>query len=150
LIRPEDLEGLNIYVKPPAATYKNGACALIFSRMIIMADGRMNACACRDVDGTLCIGDLKEQSLREILSTQNERYMKLIEDQQQGRFGQVCHDCDMYKSIYRCRSAYRSHREKPIRLDQFYRELQKRTASPTEGARTSSGDREVYPVRSRR
>jgi MoaA/NifB/PqqE/SkfB family radical SAM enzyme len=126
LIRQEDLEGLNIHIRPPGAVYKKGACTLIFSRMLITADGRINACACRDVDGTLCIGDLKQQPLREILSTRNERYMKLIEDQQQGRFSCVCRACDMYKSVYRARAAYKSHRQRPMTLQQFLEELRGR------------------------
>lgn len=126
MVRQEDLEGLNIHIRSPGAVYKNGACALIFSRMLITADGRMNACACRDVDGTLCIGDLKEQPLREILSTANDRYMKLIEDQQHGRFGCVCRACDMYKSIYRSRAAYKSHQRSPMTLPQFLEELRRR------------------------
>ncbi len=135
LIRQEDLEGLDVRIRRPTDVYKNGACALIFFRLLLMADGRVNACACRDVDGTLCIGDLEEQPLREILSVGNDRYMELIEEQQEGRFRPVCRDCDMYKSIYRRRSAYRSHRRPPMTLAEVYGELGARTAG-----RTSSGD----------
>jgi len=126
LIRQEDLDGLAIRIRRAGEVYKKGACALIFFRLLIMADGRVNACACRDVDGTLCIGDLKEQPLRQILSASNERYMTLIRDQQQARFGSVCRDCDMYRSIYRRRRAYRSHKDRPVGLDDFFRQMRQR------------------------
>jgi radical SAM protein with 4Fe4S-binding SPASM domain len=134
LIGAEDLKGLDIHVRSPRTVYKNGACTLIFSRLLITADGRVNACACRDVDGTLCLGELKERPLREILSARNDRYMRLIESQQRGRFGRVCRDCDLYKSIYRHRSKYWARGVRAIRLEEFYRELQKRSGAESSAA----------------
>ena len=54
IVDSSDVRDLNIdlntkYVK------KYGACALIFSRMIIGANGNVNACACRDANYTLSL-----------------------------------------------------------------------------------------------
>ncbi len=45
--------------------------------------------------------------MREIVSTRNPVYMKLIEEQQNGQFHPVCQSCDYYKSVYHARSIYR-------------------------------------------
>ena len=121
VIQQEDLKGLDIDIRRVSDIYKNGACGLIFGAIMIKADGKVNACACRDVNGTLCIGDLNETPLRHVLSAGNERYVELIKNQQAGRFNDVCHDCDLYKSIYRNR-----HHSRTITLKQFYREIEKR------------------------
>lgn len=82
-------------------TFKYGACSLIFNRIQIMSDGRVNACACRDANATLCIGDLSNNKLEEILSIDgNTPYKKLIQNQQKGNFNKICNSCDFYKSIY--------------------------------------------------
>lgn len=121
-ISQNDVAGLDIVIQD-GEVYKKGACALLFSRLQITANGIVNGCACRDVDATLRIGDLNEAPLREIVSTRNPLYMKLIEDQQRGRFKPVCRSCDFYKSIYRNRRTYKNDPKPPVRLSGFYRLL---------------------------
>lgn len=102
-----DLQGLAMDVMDPSKIYKNGACSLLFTGAQIMATGVVHACACVDADASLVIGDLKQQPLHEILSSRNQRYTELIEEQQRGSFRPVCQNCSFYRSIYHTRSQYR-------------------------------------------
>ena len=79
---------------------KIGSCSLIYSRMIVGANGLVNACACRDANFTLAIGDLKVNKLKEIISLKNKKYKDLIMRQEKNDFPAVCKSCDFYKSIY--------------------------------------------------
>ncbi|MGC9327556.1 MAG: radical SAM protein [Candidatus Hinthialibacter sp.] len=118
-ITPEDVKGFDIHVGGEKRVYKQGACAMIFYRRLVTAEGVVNACACRDVDATLRIGDLQTTPLREILSGRNGAYMALIEKQQAGNFDPVCQNCDFYKSIYRYRSSYKKNKLTLMRLPDF-------------------------------
>lgn len=101
MITQEDVAGLGIDVTSGDFTYKSGACSLLFTAVQVMATGIVNACACRDVDATLRIGDLHERPLKEILSSSNPAYLQIIREQQEGEFRPVCKSCDFYRSIYR-------------------------------------------------
>jgi hypothetical protein len=102
-----DQNGLAIDILKPDAIYKNGACALLFTGVQILANGVVHACACVDANATLRIGDLNKNALHEIVSSKNPEYMKLIEEQQKGVFPAICNECGFYKSIYHARSVYR-------------------------------------------
>jgi sulfatase maturation enzyme AslB (radical SAM superfamily) len=97
VITTDDVEDLGMVLGP--APVKDGPCALIFYRVIVLADGRVNACACRDVNGTLVIGNVHEAPLAWILSTRNERYAQVIGEQMANRFRPVCRTCDFYQSV---------------------------------------------------
>ena len=129
-ITNEDVRGLDMQINESDSTYKKGACTLLFSQVQVTASGIVNGCACRDVDHTLRIGDLKQEPLREILSAQNEAYMQIIREQQQGHFREVCQNCDFYKSIYRRRSSYKAADQPLLTLDQFLASLDERNSSP--------------------
>ena len=73
---------------------------LIFAKNIIGANGNLNACACRDANFTLNVGNLNITKLEDILSKKNDKYMQLIKDQENGNFPEVCKTCDFYDSIY--------------------------------------------------
>lgn len=107
MVTQDDVAGLAMDITGGEATYKKGACSLLFTHLQVMATGIVNGCACRDVDATLRIGDLNETPLAEILSLENESYLELIEEQQAGNFRPICESCDFYKSIYHSRSTYR-------------------------------------------
>jgi len=79
----------------------------------------VNACACRDVDATLRIGDAKKERLADIISARNAEYMRIIDEQQVGKFRPVCAGCDFYKSIYHQRSEYRQRATAMQSLQQF-------------------------------
>jgi hypothetical protein len=93
---------------------------MIFYKTIVLPDGRVNACACRDAAATLVIGDLTEQRLAEIYSSRNPAYRRLIERQCQGDFGPVCGNCNMYRSIYATHVTYEGHRKPLITLGDFF------------------------------
>jgi len=114
----EDVKGLDIDINS-RASYKKGACAMLFNSVMIMADGTVNGCPCRDVDASLKIGDLHQQPLAAILSNGNQAYMRLIEEQQHGRYPLVCKNCDFYKSIYYYRSAPGGQERPPMSLQRF-------------------------------
>lgn len=113
-----DVAGLDIDINS-RASYKKGACAMLFNSIMIMADGTVNGCPCRDVDAVLKIGNLNQQPLAEILSTRNQTYMRLIDEQQNGRYPMVCNNCDFYKSIYYYRAAAGASGRPPMSLQRF-------------------------------
>ncbi|MBD1139678.1 radical SAM protein [Pelagibacterales bacterium SAG-MED38] len=99
LINENDIEDLNVKFQKELIK-KTGSCALIYSRLVIGANGLVNACACRDANFSLRIGSLKESKLSEIISYKNSKYKELIENQEKNIFHPVCEKCDFYKSIY--------------------------------------------------
>jgi MoaA/NifB/PqqE/SkfB family radical SAM enzyme len=127
----EDVKGLDIDINS-GASYKKGACAMLFNSIMAMADGTVNGCPCRDVDASLKIGDLHQQPLVEILSRRNQAYMQLIEEHQNGHYPLVCKNCDFYKSIYYYRSSSGEHGRPPLSL-QMFKEVIARETSPTTG-----------------
>jgi MoaA/NifB/PqqE/SkfB family radical SAM enzyme len=97
---PKELNGAEIKITN-IEVKKDGACNLIFSDLQIMSDGTVNACACRDVNATLKIGNINNQKLKDIVSpNKNKTYKELIDNQQMGKFNPICTSCDYYKSIY--------------------------------------------------
>jgi len=124
----EDVRGLDIDINDSDIIYKKGACTMLFNSVMIMATGIVNGCACRDVDATLQIGDLHRQPLAQILSSRNQIYMELIENQQKGNFPPVCRCCDFYKSIYRLRLSSPGKTE-PLTLRDFRAAISCETSS---------------------
>ncbi|MBD3343234.1 MAG: hypothetical protein GF353_29325, partial [Candidatus Lokiarchaeota archaeon] len=122
-ISEEDVKGLDIYIKKAADYYKKGACSLIFYKNQVMADGRINACACRDVDATLAIGDINNQSFKEIYSVENKIYMNIIRNQQLGKFNLVCESCDFYRSIYKNYDVYDKYKKESLTLKKFLQSI---------------------------
>jgi uncharacterized Fe-S cluster-containing radical SAM superfamily protein len=106
-ITQEDVAGLDMRVAPADEVVKSGPCVKLFDSVQVMATGIVNACACRDVDATLAIGDVRSKPLGEIVSADNPEYRKIIEEQQEGRFRPVCASCDFYRSIYHQTKSYR-------------------------------------------
>lgn len=125
-----DVQGLAIDVTGTEQTYKNGACALLFTAVQVMATGIVNGCACRDVDATLRIGDLHQTPLRDIISTRNAAYMALIDAQMLGEFKPVCRSCDFYKSIFHQRAQHRKGREEVQSMARFKARLDAKQAMP--------------------
>lgn len=119
MVTQDDVAGLAMDITGGEATYKKGACSLLFTHLQVMATGIVNGCACRDVDATLRIGDLHETPLAEILSRENNAYLELIEEQQEGNFRPICESCDFYKSIYHMRSTYRKQGTRLQTLKEF-------------------------------
>lgn len=122
-ITQADVAGLDMHITSTELTYKHGACVKLFDSVQVMASGVVNACACRDVDATLRIGDARTERLADVLSTRNAEYMRIIEEQQKGQFRPVCASCDFYKSIYHQRSEYRRSKQPMQTLGQFKEKL---------------------------
>tara|TARA_B100000686_G_C16785734_1_gene975117 strand:- start:1911 stop:2801 length:891 start_codon:yes stop_codon:yes gene_type:complete len=99
VVTPEDVKPINVKLTEGNASYKNGACSLLFGSVQIKADGIVHACACRDVDGSLRLGNANDRPLAELLSFNNSRYRELIETQQKGYFTNNCQACSFYSSI---------------------------------------------------
>lgn len=98
-VKTTDLEqvGLDATLAP----YKRGACELLFAKPIVLANGKVNACACRDVEAELIVGDLNHTSLKDLWAGQG--IDEIIERHEQGDFPEVCKRCTWYNSIYNTR-----------------------------------------------
>jgi MoaA/NifB/PqqE/SkfB family radical SAM enzyme len=133
-ISQSDVEGLDMYINSTESAYKYGACEKLFNSVQVTASGVVNACACRDVDATLQIGDVTKTPLADIVSTENPRYMRIIEQQQRGEFAPICRSCDFYKSIYHHRSHYRREGIATMSLGEFKQQIAERRAAAREKA----------------
>lgn len=100
-IAPAALAGVGL--TPREMPYKRGACELLFTKPVILADGRVNACACRDVEAELIVGNVNEQPLAEIWA--GERISALIERHERGDYPDVCRRCTYFVSVYNSRKS---------------------------------------------
>jgi hypothetical protein len=101
IITNDDVRDIGLTVNDGSHVYKRGVCGYLLYGLIVLADGRVNACAVRDANGTLIIGDTNISPLSDILSDRNPVYLKIIEEQMAGSFRPVCKSCDVYQSVYR-------------------------------------------------
>jgi radical SAM protein with 4Fe4S-binding SPASM domain len=86
---------------PRRMPYKRGACELLFTKPVVLADGRVNACACRDVEAELIVGDIRETPLSEIWA--GAGITELIERHERGDYPDVCRRCTYFVSVYNSR-----------------------------------------------
>lgn len=138
-ISQSDVEGLDMQINSTEGAYKYGACEKLFDSVQVLASGVVNACACRDVDATLQIGNVNTAKLADIVSPTNPRYMAIIEQQQRGEFGAICRSCDFYKSIYHHRSHYRREGIATVKLEEFKRQLRNAASAVNESATPPAG-----------
>jgi MoaA/NifB/PqqE/SkfB family radical SAM enzyme len=96
MISDEALRAVNLVPKPPPV--HRGPCHRLVTSPVVLADGRVNACACRDVEATLIIGDLKTQSLEEILT--GPKLKELLGRHEREDFPEICKTCTRYESLY--------------------------------------------------
>jgi len=85
-------------LEPRAMPHKRGACELLYMKPVVLADGRVNGCACRDAEGELIVGDLNRQSLAEVLS--GDELARLRRRHHHGDYPEVCRRCTYYVSIH--------------------------------------------------
>jgi sulfatase maturation enzyme AslB (radical SAM superfamily) len=135
-ITQEDVAGLNMHITPADGTVKGGACVKLFDSVQVMATGVVNACACRDVDATLAIGDIESKPLAEIINSKNTEYRKIIDEQQAGKFRPVCGSCDYYRSIYHKPKNYRRGKVPTQTIEQYMAMTDRRGS----GQRGAQGD----------
>ena len=98
-VSDEDLKGLPIILKDDKKGYKSGPCARLFNYMVL-SNCDVILCACRDAMREMVIGNLKNNSLKDIISINNPRYKKWIDDQENDKFNGPCNGCDMYRPVY--------------------------------------------------
>lgn len=81
----------------PAPEHR-GPCLRLLTGPVVLADGRVAACCCRDLEASLIIGDLNKTSLREILS--GPELKGYLARQARGDFPEACAACTRYESVY--------------------------------------------------
>ncbi|MDH5358803.1 MAG: SPASM domain-containing protein [Gammaproteobacteria bacterium] len=75
---------------------EKSVCTYIFYAMAINADGTVSAC-CPDWDQKLLIGDLREQSLTEIWTSDKMNALRLLHLENDRKANPVCRDCGHIK-----------------------------------------------------
>lgn len=103
-ISSKQLTDAGLTPRPPPR--KVGACQFLFTKPIVLADGRVNGCSERDLEAELIIGDLKKNTLKEVFSGEERR--KLIEAHETGNYPRVCKDCTLYVSVFSPRTNFQS------------------------------------------
>lgn len=88
------------------APFQLGECSLPYYRWIVTWDGLVNACACRDANATLVIGDLKTESLKDILEGNTRKI--LLRNMALGKFPPICRGCTHYRSVYLYYGVYKN------------------------------------------
>ena len=101
--------------------YRKGACTRPFDAVQITAEGKVNACACRDPRGLLALGSATTQPLAEILSPDNKKWAAIIDDHDAGRFNSVCGACGFYQSILDHRPALGRRAEDIMTREEYFR-----------------------------
>lgn len=96
LISEEVLRQAGLTPKPPPR--HRGTCRRLLTGPVVLADGRVNACCCRDVEATLIIGDLKSESLEQVLS--GSKLKELIARHETGDFPEICRRCTKYQPVW--------------------------------------------------
>ena len=88
---------------------KVGPCAVLFWKPLVLADGKVNACAERDLETNLIVGNLNRQTLKEIIyGKEMKKLMQSFYDRK--KMPKVCQNCTVYQSIYNPRSKVWSNR----------------------------------------
>ena len=100
-IAPEALREVGL--SPRKMPYKRGACELLFTKPVVLANGDVNACACRDVEAELTVGNVNETPLAEIWA--GPGIDEIIERQERGDFPDVCRRCTYFVSVYNSRKS---------------------------------------------
>ncbi len=90
-------------LEPLKRPYKRGACELLFMKPVVLANSKVNACACRDVEAELVVGDLKDSKLSAIWG--GKGIDDIIELHERGDYPDVCRRCTRYVSVYNRRKS---------------------------------------------
>jgi hypothetical protein len=78
---------------------KFGPCEIPFTKPFVLADGRLNACAERDLEASLVIGDLNKERLEDLLY--GPKMKEFIDSfYKLDSLPKVCQECSVYQSIY--------------------------------------------------
>lgn len=72
-------------------------CHLLYKGLIILGNGDVGACWCRDFEGTLIVGNIYQNSLEEIWN--GEKLKTLRDNWVTGKIPEVCKNCYQYTSL---------------------------------------------------
>jgi radical SAM protein with 4Fe4S-binding SPASM domain len=98
-VKDSDLEKVGL--RPRKMPFKLGACELLFTKPVVLANGDVNACACRDVEAELIVGNVKEEPLAKIWA--GKKIDDIIEAHERGEYPDVCKRCTYFVSVYNSR-----------------------------------------------
>lgn len=96
-----DAELEKVGLKPRTMPFKKGACELLFTKPVVLANGDVNACACRDVEAELIVGNVKTEPLAAIWA--GPKIDTIIEAHERGEYPDVCQRCTYFVSVYNSR-----------------------------------------------
>ena len=100
-ITPDALSAVGL--RPRTMPYKKGPCELLFTKPVVLANGDVNACACRDVEAELIVGNVHDKPLSEIWA--GKEIDELIERHERGDYPDVCKRCTYFVSVYNSRKS---------------------------------------------
>lgn len=100
-ITPTALEAVGL--RPRTMPHKKGPCELLFTKPVVLANGDVNACACRDVEAELVVGNVHDQPLSKIWA--GPEIDALIERHERGDYPDVCKRCTYFVSVYNSRKS---------------------------------------------
>ena len=72
-------------------------CSLLYEGLIILANGDVGACWCRDLEGELIVGNIYEDSLEDIWK--GEKLGSIRENWLKGNAPLICRNCYQYSSL---------------------------------------------------
>jgi radical SAM protein with 4Fe4S-binding SPASM domain len=97
----KDSELLKVGLRPRRMPFKLGACELLFTKPVVLANGDVNACACRDVEAELIVGNVKNEPLSKIWAGRG--IDAIIDAHERGEYPDVCRRCTYFVSVYNSR-----------------------------------------------
>lgn len=98
-VKADDLEKVGLRAR--RMPYKRGACELLFTKPVVLANGDVNACACRDVEAELVVGNVKNEPLSSIWA--GPKIDAIIDAHERGDYPDVCRRCTYFVSVYNSR-----------------------------------------------
>jgi hypothetical protein len=116
------LADLGIPLKEPD-NIKSAPCVFLFFKHTVLPNGDLNACSAGDGNATLTIGNVVAQRFQEIYSTDNARYMQMLDAHRRHEFSGPCQACTGYRSVSTDWYSYKYHHKPFITLDNFYQWL---------------------------
>lgn len=97
-VKPEEIRSVGLTPAPRPKRFF-GPCDLMFSRgFVVTLDGTVNACACRDVEVSLPIGNLNDEAFIDVI--RGARRHRLMAEMMQNRIPPFCRECSEYRSIF--------------------------------------------------
>ena len=90
------VEGIHFVPKFIPGERKKRCHELWRGNLLVLWDGRVVPC-CVDFDGRIIVGDAQKESLSQIWNGKNMRRLRRLH--RQGRFPQVCDQCEEYRSL---------------------------------------------------